>query len=636
MSPSTTRKRAIRIAGCSGGFTDRSAAITRMASDPDVDVVMGDWLSEMTMTLHGSGKVKNQKSSKPTTTTTTNGTQTLEDRMKTAMYADTFLQCFEPAIPHLVRNKTKLAVNAGASDTQLLAEVVVDLLAKHDASHLKVAWIEGDDVTEQVQSLIKDGEQFESLMHGKKLEEWGMEPVCAQAYLGGLCIAEALRGGADIVIAGRVADAAPVVGAAAWWHDWRNDQFDELAGALVAGHLIECSSYVCGGYYSMFKDLIKTGKHVNMGFPIAEVEHDGTFNIAKEKNSGGCVTIGTCTSQLLYEIQGPLYYNCDVTADLTHVRMQQIDEDVVRVTGVKGLPPPPTTKIGITAPAGWQCEWHMYMAGLDIAEKCKVTEDQIRYAMGKNTSRFTTLRFHAIGSSQPNPTSLDASTVDFRIFAQTRDADLVRPDVPDAFNRWCLEVFLQCAPGLSLTNDLRQVVPKPYYEYWVALLPQTHLWLRVHSLFGERTVKELEAPKVTSEYPRQQVSYETSGPLDLTSFGPTAQAPLGAIVAGRSGDKAADCNCGFFVRREDEWDWLRSFLTIDRIKALLGPEEYKGGRIDRFEIEGIWAVHFLLHEQLDRGYNASSEIDTLGKNAMEYMRAKTVEIPTKFLERGWI
>lgn len=166
----------------------------------------------MTMTLHGSGKVKNQKSSK---TSTTNGTQSLEDRMKTAMYADTFLQCFEPAIPHLVRNKTKLAVNAGASDTQLLAEVVVDMLAKHDASHLKVAWVEGDDVTEQVQNLIKDGEQFESLMHGKKLEEWGMEPVCAQAYLGGLCIAEALRGGADIVIAGRVADAAPVVGAAA-------------------------------------------------------------------------------------------------------------------------------------------------------------------------------------------------------------------------------------------------------------------------------------------------------------------------------------------------------------------------------------------------------------------------------------
>lgn len=163
----------------------------------------------MTMTVHGSGKVKNRTSANG------NGTISLEDRKKTAMYAETFISCFEPAIPNLVKNGAKLAVNAGASDTELLAEVVVDLLNKHGAGHLKVAWIEGDDVTNQVNSLIKTGEKFESLMHGKKLEEWGMEPICAQAYLGGLCIAEALRGGADIVIAGRVADAAPVIGAAA-------------------------------------------------------------------------------------------------------------------------------------------------------------------------------------------------------------------------------------------------------------------------------------------------------------------------------------------------------------------------------------------------------------------------------------
>ncbi|EOA91312.1 hypothetical protein ACJQWK_03710 [Exserohilum turcicum] len=630
MSPSTDRKRAVRIAGCSGGFTDRSTAITRMAGDPEVDVVMGDWLSEMTMTVHGSGKVKKQGNKQ------TNGTQSLEERKKTAMYADTFLQCFEPAIPNLVKNKTKLAVNAGASDTELLAEVVVDMLSKQGAGHVKVAWIEGDDVTSQVSSLIKRGEKFESLMHGKKLEEWGMEPICAQAYLGGLCIAEALRQGGNIVIAGRVADAAPVIGAAAWWHDWQNDQFDELAGALVAGHLIECSSYVCGGYYSMFKDLIKTGKHVNMGFPIAEVEYDGTFNIAKEKNSGGCVTVASCASQLLYEIQGPLYYNCDVTADITDVKMEQVGEDIVRVSGVKGLPPPPTTKIGITAPAGWQCEWHMYMCGLDIEEKCKVTQDQIRHAMGESVKRFTTLRFHAIGSSPLDARHQDAATVDFRVFAQTSDPELVRPDVPNGFNRWCLEVFLQCAPGLSLTNDLRQIAPKPYYEYWVTLMSQDQLPLRIHALFGHGQITTLQPPKTTRQYPRQQPSYETLSPVDVASFGETVRAPLGYIVAGRSGDKASDCNCGFFVRHDDEWDWLRSFMTVERVKQLLGEEEYKGKAIDRFEMAGIRAVHFLLHDQLDRGYNASSELDTLGKNTMEYMRAKTVDLPKKFLDRGRI
>lgn len=161
------------------------------------------------MTVHGSGKIKNLEK--------TNGKVqlSLEERKKGAMYAETFLQCFEPAIPNLVKNKTKLAVNAGASDTELLAEVCQKMLEDQNAGHLKVSWAEGDDVTAAVNKLIAKGERFESLMHGKKLEEWGMDPICAQAYLGGLCIAEAFRQGADIVICGRVADAAPVIGGAA-------------------------------------------------------------------------------------------------------------------------------------------------------------------------------------------------------------------------------------------------------------------------------------------------------------------------------------------------------------------------------------------------------------------------------------
>lgn len=422
-----------------------------------------------------------------------------------------------------------------------------------------------------------------------------------------------------------------------WWHDWRADQFDELAGSLIAGHLIECSAYVTGGYYSMFKDLIKSGKHVNMGFPIAEVEYNGEFTLTKEKNTGGCMTVASATSRLLYEIQGPLYYNCDVVADISGIKMEQISEEVIRVTGVKGLPPPPTTKVGIAAPAGFQCEWHMFMCGLDIEEKCKITEDQIRDAIGaEKIKRFTTLKFHQNGSSLIDARNQDIATVDFRIFAQSNDPELLRPDVPNGFNRWCLEVFLQSAPRLSLSNDLRQIVPKPYYEYWVSLMPQTGLNLRVHNLFGDKNILDLSAPKIAKEYPRQQQSYETASPAPLDSFGETVRAPLGYIVAGRSGDKASDCNVGFFVRHADEWDWLRSFLTIYRIKQLLGPEEYKGKPIDRSELPGILGVHFLLHDHLDREYNACSNYDTLGKNACEYMRAKTVDLPKFFLDRGRI
>ncbi|KAL2754598.1 hypothetical protein ACRALDRAFT_1063396 [Sodiomyces alcalophilus JCM 7366] len=634
MTGSNTHKRPVRVAGCSGGFTDRSRAIESLAADPEVDAIIGDWLSEMTMTVHGSGKARNLKEGVKTQLS-------LEERQKTAMYAETFLQCFEPAMANLAANKAKLAVNAGASDTELLAEVVQKMV--RDAGYdMKVAWVEGDDVTEQVERLSKQGEQFESLMHGKKLEEWGMEPVCAQAYLGGMGIAVALREGADIVICGRVADAAPVIGVAAWWHGWQWKHLDELAGALVAGHLIECSAYVTGGYYSGFKDLIKAGKHVNMGFPIAEIDHKGECTIVKEKNTGGIVTVATATSQLVYEIQGPLYYNCDVVADLSGIKMVQVGEDKVHVSGVKGLPPPSTTKVGITAPAGFQAEWHIYLCGLDMEEKCKITEDQIRYALGDDIKKFSLLKFHQNGTSPIDAPSLDLATVDFRIFAQSSDPEIMRPDIPTGFNRRVLEIFLQSAPGASLSNDLRQVVPKPYYEYWVALLPQSELRHRVHCLWKKNPqdaaagVINMPVPPETKTYPRQQLSYETANPVDLASFGPTVRAPLGHIVMARSGDKASDCNVGFFVRHDDEWDWLRSFMTIDRVKELLGPNEYKGKPIDRFEIPGINAVHFLLHDHLDRGYNACSTYDTLGKLAGEYLRAKTVDLPKKFLDRGRI
>ena len=316
--------------------------------------------------------------------------------------------------------------------------------------------------------------------------------------------------------------------------------------------------------------------------------------------------------------------------------MVQVGEDRVHVSGVKGMPPPPTTKVGITAPAGFQAEWHIYLCGLDMEEKCAITEAQVRYAIGDDISKFSLLKFHQNGTSPVDAANQDLATVDFRIFAQAPDPEVLRTDVPGGFNRWVLEVFLQSAPGASLSNDLRQVSPKPYYEYWVSLLPQSELRHRVHRLFGDRGVTDMPAPVLTRTYPRQQPTYETVDPAPLDGFGETVRAPLGYIVMARSGDKASDCNVGFFVRNDDEWDWLRSFMTIQRVKELLGPQEYKGKPIDRFELPGVRAVHFLLHDHLDRGYNACSNYDTLGKLAGEYMRAKTVDLPKKFLDRGRI
>lgn len=201
-------KRAVRIGGASGGFSDRVHAIMQLAKGGECDVIVGDWLSEMTMTVHGSGKVATAQKYAGKQRTT------LEEQLDGAMFAENFIDCFEPAIPHLARNGVRLAVNAGASDTEILAKLVKRMCVDAGCP-MDVAWVEGDDVTQQVEKLKGLGESFESLMHGKTLEEWGFGPICSQAYLGGLGIAEAFKQGAQIVICGRVADAAPIIGAAA-------------------------------------------------------------------------------------------------------------------------------------------------------------------------------------------------------------------------------------------------------------------------------------------------------------------------------------------------------------------------------------------------------------------------------------
>lgn len=272
-----TPQRAIRIGGASGGFTDRVAAISRLASDPTVDAIVGDWLSENVMTGYGAGKEKRRQIERERGTP-----MTFEEKMQSPNYASTFLQCFEPAIEKLRGNGAKLVVNAGANDTELLAEVVRRMCGER-GWEAKVAWVEGDEVTDQFKALVAEGQEFSNVCDGRTLKEWGYEPLCAQAYLGSLGIAEALRQGAEIVICGRVSDAAPTIGLSAWWHGWKSDEWDRLAGALVAGHLIECSAFITGGYYSGFKELMGAKRHLNLGFPVAEVEESGECIITKEK-----------------------------------------------------------------------------------------------------------------------------------------------------------------------------------------------------------------------------------------------------------------------------------------------------------------------------------------------------------------
>ncbi|KAE8157498.1 hypothetical protein BDV40DRAFT_278202 [Aspergillus tamarii] len=626
--------RPVRIAGASGSTSDRRHAIAEFARncprDP-IDVIIADFMSEANMVTGAARRIDQDKAQEGA------GNNLSAIPTSSPGYELAFLLALEPALEDLAKHGIKVAVNAGNADTEGLYKVVTNMI-KAKGLNLKVAWVSGDEVFSTVKAALSTGKStFKNVYTGETLSDWNFEPIYAQCYLGGLGIAAALAQGADIVLCGRVSDASPVIGAAYWYHGWNRSDLDQLANAFVAGHLIECSNYVCGGNFTGFKTLEKVGAEGwrNIGYPIAEISADGKVVITMQSSApGGAVTVDTCSSQLLYEIQGPWYFNSDVTAVLTNIHFEQVGTNRVAVHGVRSAPPPPTTKVGITARGGFQAEASWFLVGLDIDAKARMLEDQIRHLLAPYSSKYTALEFSTLGSAPDDPRDQNSATVTFRIVAQAREAEHI---APNNFLRHITDNIMQGYPGATFHLDARQGFPKPIYEYYVSLLPQADVKHRVH-LPWKNQVLDISPPPTTREFPPRQPSQAITEPpasRDL-DFGPTTRGPLGWIVHARSGDKGPDANCGFWVRHSDEYLWLRSLLSIPKAQELLG-EEYRSNpqlQIERFELPNLRGVHFLFRNLLDRGVGATTTVDFLGKNVAEYLRAKWVDLPVKFLNRG--
>ncbi|KAJ5605406.1 hypothetical protein N7510_008187 [Penicillium lagena] len=617
--------RPIRIAGASGSASDRRHAIADFAqhhpTDP-VDVIIADFMSEFNMATAAGRRVDQAPDAAPA-------------------YDLSFLEALAPALNDLATHGIKLAVNAGVTDTEGLYHAVTRLVQSKGLD-LKVAWVSGDEVLPAVQEALSSGQsEFRNVYTGERLADWAFQPIYAQCYLGGLGIAAALADGADIVLCGRVSDASPVIGAAYWYHGWRRDELDKLAKAFVAGHLIECSNYVCGGNFTGFQALEHAGGDgwANIGYPIAEISAEGDVVITKQAHAtGGAVSVDTCTSQLLYEIQGPWYYNSDVTAVLDGISFEQRGINRVAVHGVRSGPAPPTTKIGITARGGFQAEVWWFLTGLDLEAKARMLEAQVRRLLAPFADRFTALNFDLLGASEPDPHNQNRATVPLRIVVQARRAEDL---APTRFLKPITDNIMQGYPGATFHLDLRQGFPRPIFEYYVSLLPQSAIRHRVHLPWKPTTATqtlEISPPPLTQSYPARQPSQaRTDVALNpARDFGPTTRGPLGWIVHARSGDKGADANCGFWVRRRDEYQWLRALLSTEMASDLLGETGRTNPQlvIERFELPGLHAVHFLFRNLLDRGVGVTTTVDFLGKNVAEYLRARHVDLPVRFLNRG--
>ncbi|KAI8933838.1 hypothetical protein NX059_009539 [Plenodomus lindquistii] len=595
----------------------------------DVDFITGDYLAEVNIAENAQAHATGQHPG----------------------WEQTAWDGIEQTIDLLNEKRIKVIVNGGAHNPKGLAEKVHELVTRKGYD-LKVAYVLGDNLFEEMKDikekglpphLDSDNTDVTIAEHTLDLLEEGDKPiVSANAYLGAREIVKGLEEGADIIIAGRVADASPVIGAAWFWHSWQDSDFDELAGALIAGHLIECSGYVTGSNFSGFYEYPLDDLY-DITFGIVEVERDGTCVVTKHDTGKGFVTEDTVKCQFLYELQGNVYLNSDVKAILDNVQVKAEGKNRVRVWGIKGAAPPPTTKLAIFYRAGYQSEIVVNATGYGTAEKFELWERMVKFGLKRLNllDKFDVLEFQRLGIPEPNPTSQLRSTSYCRIFAEASDAN-----VNYGLVGLLSEFAMQHYSGFHSTSDHRTAIPRPYISYYPAIYPQSSLKTSVNILGSSghtNTIKTTPPPKCESLTKRE--SYETSGRVDISSFGPTILARLGDVVLARSGDKGGNANVGFFVPTSipssypassplyrETWDWLRNYLTIPKMKELFGQSWSDRYFIERVEFPEILAVHFVIYGVLGRGVSGSSRLDSFAKGMGDWLRDVVVDVPAGFIE----
>ena len=595
-SASGRGQRPIRVGNCSGFYGDRASALADMARAGGIDVLTGDYLAEVTMLILGKARAKDPAKG----------------------YATTFLQHLDAALEHLVANGIRLVVNAGGLNPAGLADATRELIARHGHA-LRVAHIEGDDVFGRLDGLRQAGHCLPHLTSGEPLSSWPYQPLTANAYLGGFGIARALASGADIVITGRVADASLAVGPAAWWWSWTPDDYDALAGAVAAGHVIECGPQATGGNFSGFGAIADL---VQPGFPIAEIAADGSSVITKNPGTGGAVTRDTVTAQLVYEIGEPAYLNPDVTTHLDTATLEDLGDDRVQIRGVKGSAPPATTKVAITGIGGWENSVIFALTGTDLDAKAALVERSVRLYT-QSAGGLDAVAIDRIGRAQHDPGSQNAGTELLKITVQGTERAAGR-----AFSSRMVELALSSYPGLYSLGPPQ--AGSAFGVYWPALLDQRLLEHAVHHHDGTTEIIAPGNPHGAGGEVTPQPGPSLAQPVRAPWTGELVVVSLGEIVHARSGDKGGDANLGVWVRDRQAWDWLKSTLTVDELRRLL--PETRDLAISRHELPNLGAVNFVLRGLLGTGATSTLRLDAQAKALGEWLRSRSTKVPRSLVK----
>ncbi|RSM46853.1 exopolyphosphatase [Actinoplanes sp. ATCC 53533] len=564
----TTDPETLRVGNCSGFYGDRLAAMREMLTGGELDVLTGDYLAELTMLILGRDRIADPA----------------------AGYARTFLAQLRDCLRIALDRGVRIVTNAGGANPGGLVAAIREL-----SPEPRIALVHGDDLTARAGTL-------------------GLgSPLGAHAYLGAFGIARALAAGADIVVTGRVTDASLLIGPAIAHFGWGRTDFDALAGATVAGHVIECGTQATGGNYPFFTEIDDL---LRPGFPVAEIRRDGSSVITKHPGTGGAVTVGTVTAQLVYEVDDARYAGPDVTTRLDTVSLRQAGPDRVEITGVRGEPPPPDVKVACTAIGGYRNEMTVVLTGLDIEAKAELFRRQFTAARGTEPAEVT---WSLARLDTPDaPTQQQASAL---LTVVARDPD--EKVAGRAFAAAAVEVALASYPGFFATAPPGRA--HPYGVFTAGYVPQA---VPTHEVvFHDGTTERIDPPPLTRPLaPLPGPEAAPRGP------GPTRRLPLGTIAGARSGDKGGDANVGLWVREDAAYPWLAALITEDTVRDLLPEAAALPVRVTR--LPAIRAVNVVIEGLLGQGVAYHARFDPQAKGLGEWLRSRHVEIPEALLAKA--
>ena len=565
----------LRVGNASGFYGDRFSAVKEMLEGGQLDVLTGDYLAELTLLILGRDRMKDPATG----------------------YAKTFLKQMEQCLALVMEKRVKVVTNAGGLNPAGLAAALRELGVKLGLQ-VKVAHVEGDDLI-------------------GKADELGLgSPLTANAYLGAWGIAECLQWGADIVVTGRVTDASLVVGPAAAHFRWRRDDWDRLAGAMVAGHVLECGTQATGGNYSFFKELDAR----RPGFPLAEIHADGSSVITKHEGTGGAVTVDTVLAQLVYEITGARYARPDATARFDTISLTPDGKDRVRISGVRGEPPPPTVKVCLNHLGGYRNEANFVLVGLDIEEKARLVREQLDAAMGRKKPK--EVHWTLVRTDREDAATEEQAAAFLRVVVKDPDPKVVGR----AFSGAAVELALGSYPGFTMTAPPSDGAP--YGVYTPAYVDAAKVDHTI--VLPDGTTLGLPPPESGQTLALAPVpTPELPAPL---ASGPTRRVPLGRIVAARSGDKGGTANIGVWARTDDAWRWLAHWLTPERLRELL--PEAAAFPIERHVFPLLRGLNFVIDGILGEGVSSSTRFDPQGKALGEWLRSRHVDVPESLLREG--